>query len=400
MPIAAVPGYLGDNFEQASPGMRFGMYLKVWTVGQYQTDRSSRDALRAACDLGESGKALVAWHARQQALAEPLLAAGRLASLHARAVAPFATGLGNEHPTENGFAFLWPYGLPYLPGSGVKGVLRAAARELGWPEAERLALFGSDPPVNGGGDGSGVLQRGALSFWDVLPRLEGDRLWVDVMTPHQTHYYQPKDEPRDPRDRQEWLRKTAGSARPHDSGQPNPIHFLTVPPGSHFVFHVGCDPDRLPATLKEGNRWRERLGAAFEHAFEWLGFGAKTAVGYGAMARDKAAEQRATQEAVERAAQQKREAERSKMTAAQRMVDDYAERAQRRLALLKTKTKISEQDYGDAHKLAQAAAGADWTPQERNAAADAIEHWGPKLIALDLKDLRKRLGLAALRGAG
>ena len=46
------------------------------------------------------------------------------------ATASFTTGLGNEHPLENGFVFLNPYGLPYLPGSGVKGVLRQAAREL------------------------------------------------------------------------------------------------------------------------------------------------------------------------------------------------------------------------------------------------------------------------------
>ena len=35
-----------------------------------------------------------------------------------------------EHPLENGFAFLQPYGLPYLAGSGVKGVLRQTARLL------------------------------------------------------------------------------------------------------------------------------------------------------------------------------------------------------------------------------------------------------------------------------
>jgi CRISPR-associated protein Cmr6 len=227
----------------------------------------------------------------------------------------------------------------------------------------------------------------------VLPRLEGEQLLVDVMTPHQTHYYQPKAGGARANDK-----NTAGSSSPHDSGQPNPIHFLTVPPGSGFVFHVACDPARLLPVLQDG-RWRERLAEAFEHAFEWLGFGAKTAVGYGAMARDEAREQRALQEAVERAARREREEKRTKMTEAQRMVDGYTERAQRRFDQLKgKKSKISDQDYDDARKLAQAAASTDWTPQERNAAVDAIEHWGPKLIALDLKELRKKLGLAALRG--
>ncbi|HWO99019.1 MAG TPA: RAMP superfamily CRISPR-associated protein [Methylococcus sp.] len=66
---------------------------------------------------------------RQTALAATVPAEALL-KLEATGVAPFTTGLGNEHPLENGFAFLNPYGLPYLPGSGVKGILRQAAREL------------------------------------------------------------------------------------------------------------------------------------------------------------------------------------------------------------------------------------------------------------------------------
>jgi CRISPR-associated protein Cmr6 len=49
---------------------------------------------------------------------------------------PLVTGIGREHPTENGFAFLDPYGLPYLPGSAVKGILRRGAEEL--------AIFGDE----------------------------------------------------------------------------------------------------------------------------------------------------------------------------------------------------------------------------------------------------------------
>jgi CRISPR-associated protein Cmr6 len=206
-------------------------------------------------------------------------------ALKAVAVAPFTTGLGNEHPLENGFAFLKPYGLPYLPGSGVKGVIRQAARELasgdwgdpnGWKTDEsyllkigkeeiRLSLldvlFGRDTPSGESGH-----VRSALSFWDVYPQIDSDRLAVEVMTPHQSHYYQQ-------------------GGTPHDSGSPNPITFLTVPPKSKFTFHVLCDRAhlrRLAPTLAEGERWKRLIEAAFQHAFQWLGFGAKTSVGYGA----------------------------------------------------------------------------------------------------------------------
>lgn len=248
-------------------------------------------------------------------------------SLEALATAPFTTGLGNEHPLENGFAFLNPYGLPYLPGSGVKGVLRQAARELadgewgdqhGWSKDcdlqlrlnnENISFSTLDALFGLQSEGPQAQHlRGALTFWDVIPQIKGDSLAVDIMTPHQSHYYQQKTD-----------RKAGNSASPHDSGQPNPISFLTIPPGSGFAFHVQCDLDhlrRIAPELAADGRWKAMLTAAFEHAFQWLGFGAKTAVGYGSMqtdpaaaARQEAARRKAEEEAQKRAAAEARDAE-------------------------------------------------------------------------------------------
>lgn len=364
MPIAAVPGYLGQDFSSASPGLRFGMYLPIWTdradqerevntraskksregmevqdmlhhqgmnatIAELQrrprnplpalwdkNDFAARQAWEKILRLTPNDKATMAELAkRQSALAG---ASPHLLALDAVATAPFTTGLGNEHPLENGFAFLSPYGLPYLPGSGVKGVVRQAARELasgewgdtqGWSNApihllQRKGradieltmldvLFGRETE-----DGSGDHVRGALSFWDALPQIPGDSLAVDIMTPHQSHYYQQKVD-----------RKSGDSASPHDSGQPTPISFLTLPPGTRFAFHVQCDLahlQRLAPDLAENHRWQTLLTAAFEHAFAWLGFGAKTAVGYGAM-QSQAQREREQRQQQERAAQVKAE---------------------------------------------------------------------------------------------
>ncbi len=176
----------------------------------------------------------------------------------------------------------------YLPGSGIKGVLRQAVRELSqgmWDESpwtsEPVAEIKMDKkPVSltaldllfglESKDSAKEHFRGVLSFWDVIPEIRGNQLMVEIMTPHQTHYYRDGEQP-------------------HDSGQPTPIPFLTVPPGSGFTFHVQCDLARLmrlaPDLARDG-QWKTLLQAAFEHAFEWLGFGAKTAVGYGAMKED------------------------------------------------------------------------------------------------------------------
>ena len=348
MPIAAVPAYLGTDFSSASPGLRFGMYLPLWGVnrrtgqrlwttsdidhavrGQQREEREIKvenktSALLQACRLTSHDKATMRALAARQSHAAQVTP--NVLTLDAIATAPFTTGLGNEHPLENGFAFLNPYGLPYLPGSGIKGVLRQAARELasgewgdshGWTQdnihllerkGERAieltmldVLFGR---ATEGGDSDHV--RGALGFWDALPQIPGDHLAVDIMTPHQSHYYQQKVE-----------RKSGDSSSPHDSGAPNPISFLTLPPGTGFAFHVACDAahlERLAPDLAHGQRWQTLLSAAFEHAFAWLGFGAKTAVGYGAMQMDQTALKRREREDAERQAQAEREeAERQRL---------------------------------------------------------------------------------------
>ena len=379
MPIAAVPMYLQPHLDkhlaQASLGQRFGAYLPIWTMEddqlreiQQRAKRGSEEAAAIKQARAQGGREAVLRHQqkrgvrmdglwgkttaaannawkevtklsetdkkinralflRLEAQANAADQGGNLLRLDARAIAPFTTGLGNEHPLENGFAFLTPYGLPYLPGSGIKGVLRQAARELidggwgdthGWGNDEIATvgkgknqqsltqldlLFGKESR-----DGETDMFRGVLSFWDVLPQIEGSSLLLEVMTPHQSHYYQQ-------------------NATPHDSGQPNPIFFLTVPPGSRFNFNVVCDTARLQCLAPSlADNWKPLLTVAFEHAFAWLGFGAKTAVGYGAMALDKkAAAERAEREEEARIAREKslaaaqREAELASMSPIDRL---------------------------------------------------------------------------------
>ena len=284
--IAAIPDRIPPQFGDAAPGHKFHLYFTHWEAGRFtpykdarlpdikhlekpererirtEFEGRKRRALGNVCPLGESAKAQVAaLRTRQQALIKHYGADGyRICTLSS---APFATGLGNEHPIENGFAFLTPYGLPYLAGSGVKGILRRAMEELmddgeaGFTDVAINALFGPEE-VNQPEDA----QRGALDFWDVFPNPDRDKLVVEIMTPHYGKYYQ-------------------GEEPPHDSGAPIPVSFLAVPAKSNFDFHVVCHAARLPAALQ--TQWRGLLDGAFKHAFEWVGFGAKTSVGYGAM---------------------------------------------------------------------------------------------------------------------
>ncbi|MCX7672542.1 MAG: type III-B CRISPR module RAMP protein Cmr6 [Thiobacillaceae bacterium] len=276
---AAVPRYVGEHFADCPPGHRFGLYFPVWKDDWSIAKEQKGDALKQILPLPrESIDQLNALRLRQALLLDAFPENARL-TLVACSTAPFATGLGLEHPLENGFAFLNPYGLAYLPGSAVKGVLRRAAEELagelseadrkGWTQAAITVLFGLESE-----DRQKEHLRGALTFWDVIPEPAGNRLGMEVMTPHYSDYYQGKT-----------TQCQKGASReiiaPHDAGQPNPIVFLVVPAESEFRFHLTCDTHRLPETLAA--TWQDLMRAAFEHACDWLGFGAKTAVGYGAM---------------------------------------------------------------------------------------------------------------------
>jgi CRISPR-associated protein Cmr6 len=403
MAIAAVPSYLGTDFSTASPGMRFGMYLQLWgmdnrtherlwtthdlnyRVARDRIERAFKDenktaALRGATQLNQQDRQLMAaLLERQTMLAERLQPSGQLLCVDADAIAPFTTGLGNEHPLENGFAFLNPYGLPYLPGSGVKGVLRQAARELasgdwgethGWDQDERfmLVLEKSRIPMTmldvlfgkQSGDGDTEHVRGALRFWDVYPQIPGTQLAVEVMTAHQSHYLQ-------------------GTDTPHESGQPNPINFLTVPPGAGFHFHIQCDQPflaRLAPELAEPRIWQSLLSAALEHAFDWLGFGAKTAVGYGAMRRDHSAEQERLQ--AQRAAEEQREREEEERRAQELAAAEAAEQQAAFDALPESEKALQRFNEGVAQLPADGPLNKDQYPEFSrlvNALADQAINW-------------------------
>lgn len=187
----------------------------------------------------------------------------------------FVSGLGREHPVENGFAWHPTLGTPYLPGSSVKGLVRAWAEQWADPKPPKediKRIFGSESKDDRD------FRVGSVVFLDALPA-EPVRLKADVMTPHYAPYYQ-------------------GEEPPADWHSPNPIPFLVVAQGASFVFgvlprragHAG-DCDTVRGWLKE--------------ALEWIGAGAKTAVGYGRFAVDVKAQKRLERERKERKARQR-----------------------------------------------------------------------------------------------
>ena len=160
-------------------------------------------------------------------------------------VGPFVTGLSRDHPVENGFLWHHTLGVPYLPGSSVKGMVGAWAKH--WQREEEAAwraILGTKRHV------------GDVVFFDAFPK-EPVALVRDVMTPHYGEYYRDGKPPGD------WI-------------DPNPIPFLAVGQGATLRFAVA---PRQPSA--EGESHCELACRWLAEALEWIGAGAKTAVGYG-----------------------------------------------------------------------------------------------------------------------
>jgi CRISPR-associated protein Cmr6 len=188
----------------------------------------------------------------------------------------FASGLGREHPIENGFVWHPVLGVPYLPGSSVKGLVRAWL-EGGWvdqpPQPQSFhRIFGSDyrrGPALHDRERNLPNQCGTVLFLDALP-VAPVQLKADVMTPHYGDYYQGNKDSK------------GGPTPPADWLSPNPIPFLTVAPGQLFQFVLA------PATPNAGEDCNT-AASWLEAALNWLGAGAKTAVGYGRFTKAEAA---------------------------------------------------------------------------------------------------------------
>ena len=203
----------------------------------------------------------------------------------------FVTGMGRQHPLENGFAWHHTLGAPYLPGSSLKGVLRAWMREEEgrWdPNTGRWTETAITQDWFGVQDAAG-----RFIVLDMLPT-NVPTLAVEVMTPHYSRYYQKGE-------------------CPGDWHSPVPIQFLAVDEGNQWQTGLLPAPGQRPLTQDELATLKQHL----TDALEWLGAGAKTAGGYGCFQRDAEAEESLQQEAEQRrrehAQQRAREQELRKM---------------------------------------------------------------------------------------
>ncbi|MBK8265594.1 MAG: type III-B CRISPR module RAMP protein Cmr6 [Nannocystis sp.] len=180
------------------------------------------------------------------------------------------------------------YGVPYIPGSALKGICRARARRQGLllPQRYEGLIQGADEPrgrnqeprwvtelfgyVEDGKEGG---LAGLVDFWDALwipPKADAKRtkapLARDIVNPHHSTYYTAKGNER---------------PAPRPTEDPIPTHFLSVPPDTQFLLAL-----EGPAIPGIDNLLDFILDEFLLPALEFDGIGAKTAAGYGRLAAD------------------------------------------------------------------------------------------------------------------
>lgn len=286
---------LGEN-QLPRGAFNFGLYFNKWFFTssgwkcQAGTGRGLEDNLqgsltlfneRGGWDRRQASQALKARHEALEKCAQSLKELGyELSVLEARLETPLILGLGDEHPTEKGFRFDWNLGIPFIPASSLKGVVRLAwlvnhLNQLEQEDAEAFAakltnekleeakrlpldalcLFGC------GGDNS---HRGRVIFLDAYPKTL-PRLKAEIMTCHYRDYYE-------------------GKRGPTEDQQPNPQKFWAVDPYVDedqkqpltFVFRLLLAPE-----VAQNAARKESLLQALQAALKEHGLGAKTAIGHG-----------------------------------------------------------------------------------------------------------------------
>jgi len=200
-----------------------------------------------------------AFYARWEAALKNAGAQTRKATVQGR----LAINLGAESVLETSIALHRTYGVPYIPGSALKGLAASFAhhylegeewrKETGWAHRE---LFGTTE------------QAGCVTFFDALyvpgSGYQGKALWPDIITVHHPDYYQGKSVP------------------PADWDSPTPIPFLTAT-GKYHIALAGPED------------WVETAFAILAEALWREGIGAKTKSGYGRMLLDGYQPSRASQ---------------------------------------------------------------------------------------------------------
>lgn len=266
---SAIGNYSNGNF-----GLWFNKFVEIENNFKPK-DNAVKDYLEKYKSIKNSADDLIKLkHIYQYAFTQSFNDKYELLVIQATLKTPLITGIGQAHPNEVGMTFDHNTGVPYIPASSIKGIVRFAhtldlvknldtnnikiyedkhGKEYFDDEADWTnipCLFGK------GGDKGNV---GRVIFLDAYSE-KVPELHMDIMNPHYSNYY-------------------SGNEAPSDDLDPKPLKFLSVAKGTSFIFRILIE--KKYSYLQDGKTITSLIKRAFSDVLSVEGIGAKTAVGYG-----------------------------------------------------------------------------------------------------------------------
>ncbi len=257
-----------DRLEMPLASSHAGLWLdrflarQKWAPGKREDKQQGEKARAALLDGVQHIKApegypeaFRAWEAGLEAQAD------RVVRARATAVGRLLVGAGQKNPAEFGITLHRTWGLPYIPGSSLKGIAAWGAHHgLGPAFARRPNSAEARPGAPNAFDAlfGDVEEQGAVIFHDawICPS-SAPGLHRDVLTVHHPDYYQ-------------------GNEEPSDLDSPTPVGFISA--SGEFLVALELHPALDPADC---GHWLEAAWRALEYGLRHHGVGAKTNVGYG-----------------------------------------------------------------------------------------------------------------------
>jgi len=316
-----------DNFYlKLQRAARYEQWKDSYKFTFYKNDHRQREYFEIKANYGHLKNNFDALCQRQAQQAERLFP-GNSRSILLQPQWRMVLGLGGESVYETNMTLHHLYGMPYLPASSIKGVLRSwiisqifaqpenvpndekdfplvnaefraitgsklFCKIFGCPEDGERAIFKDTRPLKEIKNGKevyvyadkehsalGNAHQGIVTFFDGLPTAP-PKIKTDVMNPHYKDWY-----------------KDLGYAAPTDTQRTNPVHFLTVSNENDLKFQtyigVGAGNPKLKdvsddylkflsdSHLNGDSTVADLVKFWLEKSLSEHGIGSKTAVNYG-----------------------------------------------------------------------------------------------------------------------
>ncbi len=244
------------------PGLALDKFAKtIEYVGNEVVSRFDQNCQKSVLEqmiqISQGSEPQEAWkrfHSRQRQIWQNL----NCKTLEMQTVSGLSLHLARASALENaGICLHQIYGFPIIPGSGLKGMVRAWATLEEKDPGLIEAIFG--PNVED--VRAGTKERmGQIIFHDAIPAAWPE-LMVDIVNNHHKDYYSGNEK--------------NGYSAPGDWEEPSPVYFLTIRPNARFVFSLGKARTDVP------DQMLEQVSEWLLAALSWSGAGAKTNAGYG-----------------------------------------------------------------------------------------------------------------------